>query len=110
MKFLIWTESVLKLSAPQWSGKQQLHRCVSDLVACARLLDVEFGYARPLASIMPGQTWRDNGHKALCPLCLMPVISVILFGHRCDTSVSDSRRVVTNTSLVPCMPIIKCDQ
>ena len=21
-----------------------------------------------LPSIMPGQTWRDNGHKALCPL------------------------------------------
>ena len=25
-------------------------------------------YARPSPSIMPGQTWRDNGHKALCPL------------------------------------------
>ena len=25
-------------------------------------------YARPSLSIMPGQTWRDNGHKALCPL------------------------------------------
>eukprot|EP01043_Picozoa_sp_COSAG02_P053825 COSAG02_NODE_6002_length_3882_cov_3.490087_3_plen_228_part_00 len=25
-------------------------------------------YARPPPSIMPGQSWRDNGHKALCPL------------------------------------------
>ena len=25
-------------------------------------------YARPSPSIMPGQTWRDNGHKALCSL------------------------------------------
>ena len=25
-------------------------------------------YARPPLSIMPGRTWRDNGHKALCPL------------------------------------------
>jgi hypothetical protein len=25
-------------------------------------------YARPSLSIMPGPTWRDNGHKALCPL------------------------------------------
>ena len=25
-------------------------------------------YARSIASIMPGRTWRDNGHKALCPL------------------------------------------
>ena len=24
-------------------------------------------YARPSLSIMPGRTWRDNGHKALCP-------------------------------------------
>ena len=25
-------------------------------------------YARPSPSIMPGQTWRDTGHKALCPV------------------------------------------
>ena len=25
-------------------------------------------YARSIASIMPGQTWRDNGHKALMPV------------------------------------------
>ena len=26
------------------------------------------GYARPLASIMPGRTLRDTGHKGLCPV------------------------------------------
>ena len=25
-------------------------------------------YARSIASIMPVQTWRDTGHKALCPV------------------------------------------
>ena len=25
-------------------------------------------YARPSPSIMPGQTWRDNGHKGLMPV------------------------------------------
>ena len=30
-------------------------------------------YARPLASIMPGQTWRDTGHKA----ALRPVSRVV---------------------------------
>ena len=28
-------------------------------------------YARPPLSIMPGRTWRDNGHKALCPLSVL---------------------------------------
>ena len=25
-------------------------------------------YARSIVSIMPGQTWRDNGHKGLMPI------------------------------------------
>ena len=33
-------------------------------------------YARPSPSIMPGQTWRDNGHKALCPLSWMFVTNL----------------------------------
>ena len=28
-------------------------------------------YARSIASIMPGQTWRDTGHKALCPVSVL---------------------------------------
>jgi hypothetical protein len=29
-------------------------------------------YARLSPSIMPGQTWRDNGHKALMPVVNRP--------------------------------------
>ena len=31
-------------------------------------------YARSIVSIMPGRTWRDNGHKALCPLSLLSLL------------------------------------
>ena len=26
---------------------------------------------------MPGQTWRDNGHKALCPLSLVVKLTLL---------------------------------
>ena len=32
-------------------------------------------YARPSPSIMPGQTWRDNGHKALMPVINTRVVA-----------------------------------
>ena len=40
-------------------------------------LRVESYYARSIASIMPGQTWRDTGHKALCPVS-GPLIVVLV--------------------------------
>eukprot|EP01043_Picozoa_sp_COSAG02_P008219 COSAG02_NODE_259_length_26776_cov_1723.750084_14_plen_81_part_00 len=37
-----------------------------------RMLMITFYYARSIVNIMPGLTWRDNGHKAR----LMPVVSI----------------------------------
>ena len=34
----------------------------------ARIYCIYTYYARSITSIMPGQTWRDTGHKALCPV------------------------------------------
>ena len=42
--------------------RRDVQRAACNHGACAAYL------AKPLASIMPGQTWRDSGHKALCPL------------------------------------------
>ena len=46
-------------------------------------------YARLSPSIMPGQTWRDNGHKALCPLSQFDSRSSL--GSRARTHERDSR-------------------
>jgi D-lactate dehydratase / protein deglycase len=41
-------------------------------------------YARPPLSIMPGRTWRDNGHKALCPLSLCHGPAALLSASKVD--------------------------
>eukprot|EP01043_Picozoa_sp_COSAG02_P023462 COSAG02_NODE_1254_length_13584_cov_15.001483_13_plen_97_part_00 len=52
-------------------------------------------YAQPLASIMPGQTWRDNGHKGL-----MPVITIVRQVHQ--SVVSDC----TSVTVQDCIPML----
>ena len=43
---------------------------------CPDLLHTPY-YARSITSIMPGQTWRDTGHKALCPVSARPAHQVL---------------------------------
>ena len=40
-------------------------------------------YARSIASIMPGRTWRDNGHKALMPVITCQTCSITPSPSRC---------------------------
>ena len=48
----------------------------------------------PSSSIMPGRTWRDNGHKALCPLS-----ESCCYGTLCATSPRKEPRGKTSKSI-----------
>eukprot|EP01043_Picozoa_sp_COSAG02_P012734 COSAG02_NODE_498_length_21087_cov_33.272394_2_plen_98_part_00 len=49
-------------------------------------------YARSIASIMPGQTWRDTGHKGLMPCVIMSCLAHRARSIRPSTSLAGAGR------------------